>query len=109
MNIETDEAGRLRAFRSRFGRGWDSKKGKEIEVDAEGVEVEEMIADGGEAVESGKEVAVEMKKEGDEVVEKVEADESEEDNLLDLISSPEFDSGAALGPKEQKKKRRFKK
>ena len=103
MNIETDEAGRLRAFRSRFGRGWDTKKGKEIEVDAEGVEVEELV-EGGEAVEGGKEVEVEMKK-GDEVVEK--AEEEGEDNLLDLISSPEFDSGVVLGPKEQKKRKRY--
>lgn len=43
LNIEADEAGRLRAFRSRFGRGWDNKRGKEIEVDAEGVEVGEMV------------------------------------------------------------------
>ncbi|OMP85882.1 54S ribosomal protein L36, mitochondrial [Diplodia seriata] len=25
MNVEEDEAGRLRAFRARFGRGWDSE------------------------------------------------------------------------------------
>ncbi|KAI4190328.1 MAG: hypothetical protein L6R41_000854 [Letrouitia leprolyta] len=26
MNVEADEAGRLRAFRERFGRGWDAEK-----------------------------------------------------------------------------------
>lgn len=26
MNVEADEAGRLRAFRDRFGRGWDAEK-----------------------------------------------------------------------------------
>ncbi|EOD51259.1 putative 50s ribosomal protein [Neofusicoccum parvum UCRNP2] len=25
MNVEEDEAGRLRAFRAKFGRGWDSE------------------------------------------------------------------------------------
>ncbi len=25
MNVEEDEAGRLRAFRSKFGRGWDAE------------------------------------------------------------------------------------
>jgi len=34
-NIEQDEAGRLRAFRQKFGRGWDS------EVVAEGEEPHE--------------------------------------------------------------------
>ncbi|KAL9006007.1 MAG: hypothetical protein Q9188_001241 [Gyalolechia gomerana] len=26
LNVEVDEAGRLRAFRERFGRGWDAEK-----------------------------------------------------------------------------------
>ncbi|KAL8842646.1 MAG: hypothetical protein Q9170_000421 [Blastenia crenularia] len=26
LNVEADEAGRLRAFRERFGRGWDAEK-----------------------------------------------------------------------------------
>ena len=25
MNVEEDEAGKLRAFRERFGRGWDAE------------------------------------------------------------------------------------
>jgi hypothetical protein len=36
-NVEQDEAGRLRAFRERFGRGWD----------LEGAEEEEGKGDGG--------------------------------------------------------------
>lgn len=55
--MEADEAGRLRAFREKFGRGWDASKA--AEKDLEGAEVEE----GGE-----EEVGV-----GD-------------DNLMDLIS-----------------------
>jgi len=30
MNVEEDEAGRLRAFRLRFGRGWDANSGAEM-------------------------------------------------------------------------------
>jgi hypothetical protein len=35
-NVEQDEAGRLRAFRDRFGRGWDLDAGGEEEVQAKG-------------------------------------------------------------------------
>lgn len=39
MNVEEDEAGRLRAFRLRFGRGWDANSGMgEGEGDGEGRE-----------------------------------------------------------------------
>ena len=34
MNVEADEAGRLRAFREKFGRGWDAKSSQE--ADSEG-------------------------------------------------------------------------
>jgi hypothetical protein len=34
-NVEEDEAGRLRAFRERFGRGWDSELTVEAEDSAE--------------------------------------------------------------------------
>lgn len=54
-NVEQDEAGRLAAFRSKFGRGWDAIT---------------------PADEKGKE-------NGDTA----NADQEEEDNLLDLISS----------------------
>ncbi|KAI0139630.1 hypothetical protein F4776DRAFT_617053 [Hypoxylon sp. NC0597] len=49
-NVEVDEAGKLAAFRGRFGRGWDAEKSVDAEVsqldkpeaaaDGEGVEVE---------------------------------------------------------------------
>jgi hypothetical protein len=35
LNLETDEAGKLRAFRERFGRGWDAKT--TVETEEEGV------------------------------------------------------------------------
>lgn len=46
MNMEEDEAGRLRAFRNKFGRGWDAEtvrenKGEEIMEGEEAVDEEE--------------------------------------------------------------------
>lgn len=46
MNVEEDEAGRLRAFRLRFGRGWDAEGrdadgGEGEDGEGEGREVEE--------------------------------------------------------------------
>ena len=35
MNVEADEAGRLRAFRERFGRGWDARTNVEEEEESE--------------------------------------------------------------------------
>lgn len=47
-DVEEDEAGRLKAFREKFGRGWDaSTEGKE-EVLNDGEEVVQWEADGGE-------------------------------------------------------------
>ncbi|KAJ9666008.1 hypothetical protein H2201_003919 [Coniosporium apollinis] len=36
LNVEEDEAGRLRAFRARFGRGWDAEAAAEQEEVREG-------------------------------------------------------------------------
>lgn len=55
--METDEAGKLRAFREKFGRGWDASRMEEGEEDGK--------EDGGEG---GREP------------------EEREDNLMDLIS-----------------------
>ena len=35
LNVEADEAGRLRAFRQRFGRGWDARSATEQDKDSE--------------------------------------------------------------------------
>lgn len=72
-NVEKDEAGRLRAFRERFGRGWDATEGEE-----EGV----VKADGGK--EEGKKGVV------------VEEDGEGMDSLFDLISG-----AAAKGGKKE--------
>ena len=39
--MEVDEAGRLAAFRERFGRGWDAKSGHSEEVAKESEELED--------------------------------------------------------------------
>lgn len=57
--METDEAGKLRAFREKFGRGWDASKAQDSEVDADDSEEGDGQAQGGR---------------------------EEEDNLMDLIS-----------------------
>lgn len=121
MNLEADEAGRLRAFRGRFGRGWDTKRGKEIEVDDDGVEVGEGVvglelgsdaelgsgsAAGGGG--GGEEIGVDGVEKKEQGITDGDGEDEPEDNLLDLISSPEFDTGIKLGPKEKKKRRRGK-
>ena len=70
-NVEEDEAGRLRAFRMRFGRGWDAEATSEEEEgkDGKGEEAEESLMDlisGGRYVEEVKE-----KEGGEEDVEMV--------------------------------------
>lgn len=62
LNIEEDQAGRLRRFRARFGRGFDIDAGEE----------------GGDALETPEE--------GDAGVEENMARESDADSLMDLIS-----------------------
>ncbi|KAI9699849.1 MAG: hypothetical protein M1820_007024 [Bogoriella megaspora] len=47
LNVEEDEAGRLRAFRERFGRGWDAEAVGEGEEVREG---EEEVADRDESL-----------------------------------------------------------
>lgn len=45
-NIEEDEAGRLRAFREKFGRGWDVEAtGEEAEGEGNAAEAEESLMD----------------------------------------------------------------
>ncbi|MCJ1322615.1 hypothetical protein MMC15_007964 [Xylographa vitiligo] len=79
MNFEADEAGRLRAFRERFGRGWDARTNVEEE------ESDETDREEGEYVEEQK------------------------DNLMDLISGYGQEAGkqgTAKGVREEKEKSR---
>ncbi|MCJ1455246.1 hypothetical protein MMC28_005600 [Mycoblastus sanguinarius] len=80
LNMETDEAGKLRAFREKFGRGWDASKSKEEDREGEG---EEMYGLGGPG--------------GGE----------KEDNLLDLISGYGQEAekkGEAMGVRKGKER-----
>ncbi|KAE8387895.1 hypothetical protein BDV23DRAFT_160164 [Aspergillus alliaceus] len=63
MNVEEDEAGRLAAFRAKFGRSWDANTPTEEELNKK-------------AEQTSEEAAAEAR-----------AAEEEDDNLLDLISS----------------------
>jgi len=68
MNFEEDEAGRLAAFRARFGRGFDAN------------------APVSETSSSSTDPAT-KKAEEEAAKAQAQADQEEEDNLLDLISS----------------------
>ena len=57
--METDDSGKLRAFRDKFGRGWDASKMQERDEDVDREEREGEVA---------------------------ERRDVEEDNLMDLIS-----------------------
>ncbi|KAL8695004.1 MAG: hypothetical protein Q9218_000476 [Villophora microphyllina] len=84
LNVEADEAGRLRAFRERFGRGWDAET--MTRRDEETGEVRE-----GEEREGGQE--------GEK--------EPQQDNLMDLISGYGADAekkGEAMGVRQGKKR-----
>ena len=78
--METDEAGKLRAFREKFGRGWDASRTQHIEIGEEdGAEREEQLSGGRE----------------------------EEDNLMDLISGYGQEAeakGEAKGVRESKER-----
>lgn len=77
MNVEDDEAGRLAAFRARFGRGWDANTPVEGEESGKGLSKEEAAAEAAAAQE-------------------------EEDNLLDLISSFGQEAEEQGGKKKKK-------
>ena len=80
LNMETDEAGKLRAFREKFGRGWDASRAQDVEVDVENGERSDAQAQGGR---------------------------EEEDNLMDLISGYGQEAeakGEAKGVRQEKEK-----
>ncbi|KAJ5281166.1 hypothetical protein N7478_006538 [Penicillium angulare] len=77
MNVEDDEAGRLAAFRARFGRSFDAN------------------APAAEADATAK------KEKEEEIKAQQAAEQEEEDNLLDLISS--FGQQEAPPPEKKKK------
>lgn len=81
LNFEADEAGKLRAFREKFGRGWDAGRKEEVE------DVDEEEVDEGEGSRR----------------------EEREDNLMDLISgfgreAEEKGEGQAMGVRKGKER-----
>lgn len=70
LNVEEDEAGRLAAFRARFGRSWDAHS-----------------APADPAPGAGPKDAAAQKAEEQAAKAQAQAAQEEEDNLLDLISS----------------------
>lgn len=82
LNIEADEAGKLRAFREKFGRGWDAGRMEERDR------------------EDGREDGSEGDGEG-------EGESAREDNLMDLISGFGREAegkGEAVGVREGKER-----
>lgn len=85
MNVEDDEAGRLAAFRARFGRSWDaSTPPADAPADAAPKDPE----------------AAKAKEEAAKAQAKIE--QEEEDNLLDLISSFGQEEGQGSGSGKKK-------
>ena len=73
MNIEEDEAGRLAAFRARFGRSFDANTPvAEAAATSPGASTEDS------AIKKAKEEAAQAQ---------AAAEQEEDDNLLDLISA----------------------
>lgn len=81
LNLEDDEAGRLAAFRSRYGRGWDST----TKISAEDAAAAENLA-GAEVGTAATPQQTAKALEKEKIVES-EFEEEDEDSLLDLISS----------------------
>ncbi|EEH45418.1 mitochondrial 54S ribosomal protein YmL36 [Paracoccidioides brasiliensis Pb18] len=93
-NVEEDEAGRLAAFRSKFGRSWDT---------VNTVVAETVAGAGGDSSKQGR---VEKVEEG--AVEFEFEENEEEDNLLDLITSFGQEDGGE-GAQQEKEKGKGKK
>ena len=80
LNMESDDSGKLRAFREKFGRGWDASRMQERDEDVDAEERE------GEVEERG---------------------QMGEDNLMDLISGygqEAEEKGEAAGSRKEKER-----
>ena len=98
QNVEADDAGRLAAFRARFGRSWDASSSAVVD----GGEMEsETAASAGDLVEKKKQGDQKAKQEAAAAAQQQEHEE--EDNLLDLISS--FGQEEAQADSKKKKKK----
>lgn len=110
MNVEEDEAGRLAAFRARFGRRFDANTPTEEELrkrENKASAAAATAAEAGEKMESKKDVDAaavgaeeEAKNKAEQVQQQLWEDEEEEDNLLDLISSFGQEEDGGSGKKQ---------
>lgn len=91
MNVEEDEAGRLAAFRSKYGRSWDAKNTVSTD-DLHALEAEKG-KEGADAAAAAANAAAEAEM------------QQEEDNLLDLISSFGQEEADLPAPKQGGKKK----
>lgn len=91
--VEADAAGRLRAFRARFGRGWDALEGStdEVRQEAEGEETDGVKVLRGEGEEGT--TARQTEVQGQEA----------EESLLDLIAGFQRDESVEQGMRSKKK------
>ncbi|PGH29121.1 hypothetical protein GX50_08126 [[Emmonsia] crescens] len=101
-NVEADEAGRLAAFRSKFGRSWDATNtaAAVAAAAADAAAATATATDGGMAegdAKQAKDTTVE------EAVEFEFEEDEEEENLLDLISSFGQTEGSQMAQPEKGK------
>ncbi|KAL2367311.1 50S ribosomal protein L36 [Blastomyces gilchristii SLH14081] len=85
-NVEEDEAGRLAAFRSKFGRSWDATGTAAAEGASSAAAASATPATTTTTAAAGQ-AGVDAKQAEDTAVEFEFEEDEEEDNLLDLISS----------------------
>jgi hypothetical protein len=105
LTVEDDEAGRLAAFRARFGRAWDATSSSTVTTGTAGTAGGQLpMTTKGENVETSSSAGAnaehaKQQSELDAVV------EEEDDLLLDLISSYGQEEMESLSPKKGDKKK----
>lgn len=114
-NVEDDDAGRLRAFRRKFGRGWDAKSAEseeslavadsppatqheaaELGISTDGAGREAAEGKAAKEASKGRKEAAEGKAESEGSA--AAWGEQEEDNLMDLISAAGLAGAQHKGP-----------
>lgn len=101
--MEQDEAGRLRAFRRRFGRGWDQdavegEEGEEAGTDGKGAETaEDSLMDLISGAAGGNAAPVESSKP------QAAADAGKEVRMVKILQDGKLVSVPALGRSEKRK------
>jgi len=105
LTVEDDEAGRLAAFRARFGRAWDATSSSTVTTGTAGTAGGQLpMTTKGENAETSSSAGInaEHAKQQSELEAVVE---EEDDLLLDLISSYGQEEMESLSPKKGDKKK----